>query len=395
MNNCKNNRILIISTEGNIFNNPSLKCIIDLLLESGFLIDLRYPKTYASLPIIKNINYLSYKKFYKRIKSLIFNRLCSQLLANISVFMENILLYKKYSLIIGVDRQGLLEANILNKLSGTPYIFVSFEIMFESETSTKYKLLEKNTSRNVAHWVIQDEVRAKILKQENDLQDLNKIILPLASAGVGDTSLVRLRDHLGVPNDKKVAIVIGSLASWSMTSDILNSVKNWPEDWVLIINERHGRARELLNDELTGLQVLLGKKIFINDSASDTIDDMSYILSGVDVGLAFYEPDYSHIYTGDNIKYLGMASGKISTYLRYGVPVIANEIGLYADEIQNYNLGYIVTDPDDISEKLRQLKKIDHETDVYKYFINKLDFNLYSDDILETIRSVIETDIDE
>ena len=391
MKNNRHNRILVISTEGNIFNNPSLKCIIDLLIENGFSIDLRYPKTYAPTPLNENVHFLPYGKLIKRIKSIIFNRFCSQILANLSVFTEFIFLYKNYDLIICIDRQGLLEGNVINRISKTPYVFISFEIMFESETSTRFKLLEKNASKNLSFWIIQDEVRAKILEAENNLQDLNKVILPLASAGEGSTSDIRLRDQLGVPEKKNVAIVIGSVASWSMTSDILQSVESWPDDWALIVNERYGRARELLEEEPVELKSLVGEKVFISDYATEMVDDMSSILSGVDVGLAFYQPDYSHIYTGDNIKYLGLASGKISTYLRYGIPVISNEIGLYADEIRKHKIGYVVNNPSNISEVLNQIKISQFKENAYKYFSRNLDFNLYAKGLLGKMLSIIET----
>jgi hypothetical protein len=45
--------VLIIHTDGNSFNNPSLKCIMDLLLEQGCKIDLRYPKSFAPMPDTK------------------------------------------------------------------------------------------------------------------------------------------------------------------------------------------------------------------------------------------------------------------------------------------------------------------------------------------------------
>ena len=85
--------------------------------------------------------------------------------------------------------------------------------MFEDETSARYKSLEKEASKNVAAWIVQDEVRAEQLQRENLLDPSNKILLPLASAGVGVAKTDRLRDRLGIPHDKKVAIVIGSLAN--------------------------------------------------------------------------------------------------------------------------------------------------------------------------------------
>ena len=389
LKNSKSNHILIIHTDGNTFNNPSLKCIIDLLLENGFKIDLRYPKSHAPMPLNSNIRFIPFGKFIRRLKNIIFNRFCSKLLINLSVFVEYVFYYKKYDLIIGVDRQGLLEANILNKLTSTPHIFISFEITFEKETSVRYKELEKDASKSIYSWIVQDEERAQKLLEENDLQVSNRFLLPLASAGIGNTNDVRLRDRLGIPKTKNVAIAIGSISSWSMISEIIRSVTSWPDDWVLILHERYGRTRETLDEELLYIEAFIGEKIFISDSATEMVDDMSMILSGVDAGLAFYRADYSGTLTGNNLKYLGLASGKISTYLRYGIPVVVNEIGLYAEEIQRCKLGCVVSGSNEISEKLIEIKNNDYTKNAKSYFSDNLDFNIYADDVLFNIFSAV------
>jgi len=341
------------------------------------------------MPYTENVRFLQYSKLIGRFKHIVFNRLYSKFLMSLLVFVENFLYYRKYDLIIGVDRQGLLEANILNKLKKTPYIFISFEIMFASETSVKYKSLEINASKNISMWVVQDEVRAEKLKYENGLKNCNKSILPLASAGLGNINDLRLRDQLSVPKNKKVAIMIGSVGVWSMASDIIKSIPDWPEDWVLILHERYGRTRKKLENELNELAAYINKKIFISECATEHVDDMSTILSGVDAGIAFYRPDYAGSYTGNNIEFLGLASGKISTYLRYGVPVIANEVGLYAELIRKHKLGKIVSTPEDISNILLDFKNVNYTFNAKKYFSQCLDFNIYSENLLTKIRSII------
>lgn len=384
------NRILIIHTDGNTFNNPSLKCIIDLLIENGFKVDLRYPESYAPMPSIDNIRFIPFGRLTNRLKNIVFNRLCLNIFMYLSVFIENILLYKKYDLIIGVDRQGLLEANILNKILKTPYVFISFEITFASEISSRYKELEKQASKNVSYWIIQDNVRAQKLAEENSLQNSNKFLLPLASACVGKVNNVRLRDNLNIPKTKNVVIVIGSMSTWSMTNEIIRSVIKWPDDWVLILHERYGRTNETLTKEFSELKELIGNKIYISNSATEMVDDMSMILSGVDVGLAFYQPDYTGTHTGNNIKYLGLASGKISTYFRYGVPVIVNDIGLYADEVKKYKLGYVVENIDNISGVLQGFNDIGYSDNTKKYFSEYLNFNIYAEELLSKILLVIK-----
>jgi hypothetical protein len=309
----------------------------------------------------------------------------------LAVFFENFVYYRKYDLIIGVDRQGLLEANILNRLKRTPYIYISFEMTFEDETSIRFKTPERIASKNIACWIVQDDVRANELKRENGLSDRNKMLLPLASAGTAKVGGKRLRDILSIPGDKKVAIVIGSISKWSMTNEITRSVNSWPEDWVLILHERYGRTSHALAAELGELDHLVGKQIFVSDSASEMVDDMSTILSGIDAGLAFYSPDYAGgPHTGKNLKFLGLASGKISTYLRYGVPVVTNEIGLYADEIRKHHLGAVVNGADQIPEALIAVGNEDYNQDISRYYSEFLDFDIYADNLLATVKSVID-----
>jgi hypothetical protein len=386
----RSGRILIIHTDGNTFNNPSLKCIIDLLLQNGFSIDLRYPKTFAPMPAVENVRFLPYGKLARRFKRIIFDQLCSRMLMYLLVSLERLVYYRKYDLILGVDRQGLLEADIICRSTGSPLIYISFEITFESETSAAYKALEKNAARSVACWIVQDEERAEKLKRENDLDDTNRMLLPLASSGIGNTSDTRLRDQLKIPPEKKVAIVIGSVSKWSMTKEIIRSVSDWPDNWVLVLHERYGRTRELLAGELNDLQNLLDRKIYISDSATELVDDMDDILSGVDVGLALYAPDLNGgLLTGNNLKFLGLASGKISTYLRYRIPVVVNEIGLYANEIRENKLGLVVKVPDNIPAALIKMETSDYSKNIENYFSSKLDFDIYADELLAKFKSIM------
>ena len=390
-NNAESGRILIIHTDGNTFNNPSLKCIVDLLLGRGFTIDLRYPKTFAPMPPIEHVRLIPYGKIVRRLKRIIFDRLCFRPLMVLAIALEQLLYYRKYDLILGVDRQGLLEADIISRSTKAPFIFISFEITFASETSARYKSLEKTASMNVSCWIVQDDERADKLKQENGFEDFNKFLLPLASAGMGQTSETRLRDKLGIPIDKKVAIVIGSVSSWSMTREIVRSVPAWPDDWVLILHERYGRTREQLANDLAAIEGLVGTKIYISESATELVDDMAEILSGIDAGLAFYKPVYNGgPLTGNNLKYLGLASGKLSTYLRYRVPVVVNEIGLFAQQVRQFRIGSVVAEPEQVGVALNELGDCDYRGNIETYFKTRLDFNLYADRLMSAFESAMK-----
>jgi hypothetical protein len=184
-------------------------------------------------------------------------------------------------------------------------------------------------------------------------------------------------------------MLMGSLASWSMAPEILKSVAAWPEDWVLIVHERYGRTRAALGADYASIGPLLGRRIFVSEAPADKVDDLSSILAGVAVGLAFYQPDYKSYHTGRNLKYLGLASGKISTYLRYRIPVILNEIGLYADEARRHGFGRVVAAPEEIGANLTACLGEDYRSRALAYFRGKLDFDLYREQLWSRLAALM------
>lgn len=384
-------RVLIIHPEGNSYNNPSLKCIIDLLKENKVWIDIRYRNSAAPMPKLQGVGLIPYGRLVTYTKILCVKFLSSMPLVFAYVLLEKILIYKKYDLIIGVDREGLIEASVLSNIADTPYVFVSFEIMFESETSVRFKRIERWASKNVSLWIVQDEIRAQCLCEENLLAPARSFLLPLASQGEGSPSAWRLRDQLGIPVEKKVAIIIGSISTWSMTSILLDSLACWPDEWVLIIHDRYGRTSKILADRIDSRSDLLHKKLFISDSATKMIDEMGYVLAGVAVGLAFYAPDNASPYTGNNLRFLGLASGKISTYLRYGVPIICNQIGLFAEQARKYQFGLVVDHPDDLVNSFAQIDTERFKINARRYFAEKLDFKLFRNLLWEEICAVLSS----
>jgi len=102
--------------------------------------DLPYPRSGAPTPQYRGIRLLPFGRLIKKLNSLAYNRLCSWALIYIAVFIEKILPYSKYDLIIGIDRQGLLEAKALNAITSVPFVYISFEITFEDETSWSFSV---------------------------------------------------------------------------------------------------------------------------------------------------------------------------------------------------------------------------------------------------------------
>lgn len=382
-------KVLIIHPEGNVLNNPSIKALIDLLQNHGISVSIHCQGSPVRMDHASGVILRPWGKIYGRIKRIALDYLASGLVSYALILIELLFVREKYDLIIGVDRQGIIEAYLWWRLTRVPYVFWSFEIMFLAETSVKYKRLEKIASKFASLWFVQDKLRASKLRFENDLANSNCRLVPLASAGVGKFSDKRLRDELGIPKSKKVAMLMGSLSKWTMAFEIINTVDHWTSDWVLVVHDRYGKTDAFMrkiNPSSTGF---VQSKIFISNKAVDCVDDMGFILSGVTVGLVFYKPTFGSPYTGNNLAFLGLASGKVATYWRYGIPVIMNSIGEYSDITISCCAGVVMSDNlNDLPDILAQHEFSSLGINAKRVFERMLDFDLYRDRVWADLTSV-------
>ena len=358
-----------------------MKAIVDLLLDEGVDVTIRYRGNIAPMPPYRNVIMKPWGRLFGKLKNLVIEKWNSSLLLSFTMHFEAAILRGKYDLIFGVDRQGVIEAGWWSRYLKVPYWFLSFEIMFLCETSRRYKQLEAIAARYSSRWLIQDEVRGELLKEENNLDKKKRIVLPLASKGMGVCGMARLRDKMGIPLDKNVAIMMGSLSDWSMSPAILRSVSDWPEEWCLLVHERYGQTQKYLSKLIAEGYTIDVSRIYVSNTAVDCVDDMGDILSGVAVGLAFYSPQPFSRFTGKNLEFLGMSSGKIATFLRYGLPVVMNKIGLYAERANEHGFGVVVECPEHIGAALGQHAFAAMGDNARAYYKNSLDFTNYQHDL--------------
>lgn len=377
--------IMIIHPEGNINNNPNLKGIVEILCDGGFRVDIYSPR-------IDNIDQSApcrgAKFVFSERENIIFTTTAvipSGLFGKEEQLLEFIRLnIPRYDLIIGIDR-GIIEASILAKYFCVPYGLISYEILFSSETGQGYLAPDITASRNLAFAVCQDKLRSFHLTKENSISLPGIIEIPVAGRGVRrEEKRSDLHEKLGISKDKKIALYIGSVTEkWSGIDRIIDGIDQWPEDWVLVVHQRYSRYGE----EFIRL-VETKKNLFISPFSSLPYDRIGELIRSADIGLGFYLHQEGNIWAGNNLKYIGMASGKVATYLQYGLPILINEIGEMSDHTRQYNLGAVVESFSEIPSKLAWLSEellSEQSANCYDFFEQKLDLNR----MIEPLTSVI------
>ena len=383
-------KVLIIHPEGNINNNPNLSGIVRNLCESGERGDIcsRKVKTIDQEFHCEGARlFLVDKKVSATDGFVILAGLSPDYKQRHHFIHETI---GDYDLVVGVDR-GIIEASEIAQVKRTPLGLISYEIYFVAEAGNDFKQPEIEACRNIDFAVCQDELRAGFLSVENRIL-LEKIInIPLGGRFVRKGSKSSyLYDSLGIEKNKKIALFAGSLGRWSMTDYLIETAKTWSNDWVLVLHNRY----KLDEDTLTYYQERKGLSDNVHFSLEPVTDvsEVGRILHSANIGVALYQAQSNSIQEGNNLRYVGMASGKVATYLQHGLPVVVNDIGEMSDYVRKNNLGLVVDKNSPFKIDVKSGELIQWSENCYRFFEEKLDLNKTILPLLEKIQSLIGKD---
>jgi hypothetical protein len=296
--------------------------------------------------------------------------------------------YKNWKLIIGVDRNGVIEAAQIGRNLAIPHIYLSYEIFFEDETSFQFKEKEREACLSISAAIVQDEERAKLLCKESKIDPKKVWLLPFGGREIRQPKRnLHLREKFGIADNKKIALMMGALADHTGYQKIIASLKAWPQDWVFVLHGRYGIKGDLYRylDEFTYYE-----NFFLSHDSLERQSDLEKLLGSVDLGIALYDATYESEYDGKNIKYIGMASGKIATYLQHGVPVMINEIGILSEYVKQCQLGVVVNKPIDIALSLYNFDPICLRENCVNFFDKHLSLDRSILPLLEKIFELVE-----
>jgi glycosyltransferase involved in cell wall biosynthesis len=360
--------ILIIHPEGNINNNPNLFAIVELLCNNDYRIDILVRKN-SAIDQSSHIDKLSFY-FYTNID------------------IPRYVVKKKYSLIFGID-QGIIDASKLSKSRKTPICLISYEIMFADEYGLLKKKKEIEACKNISFAICQDPVRSYFLSRENSIPISRIFNIPVTSDSKKRyKKSYFLYNQLNIPRDKKIALFAGSISKWSMVEDIIRQSDLWPDNWVLVLHDRYGTTHNSITSLIKNRPRVYNSAVTFN-----TTQELDKLICSADVGLGLYKSNFKSANEGKNLVFMGLSSGKLITYLKYGVPVITNEIGQLSDIIRENELGLVISNIGEINPAKIDTIKSCRENCV-AFFKEYFDFQKKGRQILELISDSINGSID-
>lgn len=244
---------------------------------------------------------------------------------------------RHYDAVIGVDMLGLAAARPLAEEFGVPLVYWSLEIMFLrdfwSPAWRRTKRRERADHRAASVLVIQDSQRRLALCDENRAWEVPSVLIPNSPRGHVDPNLRRDHFHrqFDLPDLTGVILHAGSICEGMRSSDLAAIAAVWPTDRVLIF---HSHTPIDLNTHYYRDIERSGQGRVLISTQPVAYDELDKLMASADVGVVIYDSTL-----GPNFQLLAGASGKLSHYLRCGVPVVSVDNPSIARVLEEHQCG--------------------------------------------------------
>lgn len=274
---------------------------------------------------------------------------------------------RKADLCIAVDTIGLAAITSLSSIKKLVYLSLEIDFLGPSNLflgkesnllKKRIKAREKSALKRLALVVIQDKERLKLLCKENcwTLASVPYFLLPNSPNSLNENEKINhryFRNLFGISEDSFLVLAAGMICDETMSYEIVVDFVSSPKDYVLVLHERVNKTIKY-NRYLASIEYIKNPSIYLSLNPL-LFEDIYKIYQDCDIGLVLYNPKY-----GNNFSNIVFASGKLSHYLKFGKPVIVNDINGMRSLIESYKCGAVITEVGMIDEKIREIR-LDYE----------------------------------
>lgn len=300
-----------------------------------------------------------------------------------------------YVCAVGIDPEGLISAGEVASRLRVPLVYHSLEILLADEADSRsaraLKRREVDLSRTAAMVIVQDEDRARLLAEENGLSGSVIELLPNAPRGPARRSRSDWwSERLDIPSDRRILLHTGSIGPWTGISEIASASASLPDPWVLVIHCGQAASDPWTMNTLRDLgQTSRPGKVYISALLIDR-EQYQEAIDGADIGVAFYVPG-GDVFSQQNIRTIGLSSGKVSNYLRSGLPLVVNRASSLGALVAEHGIGVSVGQASDLKHALEEisLEYADISARAIDFFNERLDFDRTSATVRQRLMDIV------
>lgn len=289
-----------------------------------------------------------------------------------------------YDLTIGVDTIGILLAGLARTQTASRMVYWSLELDFMC-MSTPWVMIrrvvetfERRLMAKAGMIVVQDFNRAALLMQRIAFDGSRVRLVPNSAMGVPVVHRrTFLRERLNIDPAYRIILNAGMISEATMSTALAKSAAGWPEGFILVFHER-----EIRNAGEPYLQRVIasgGGRVVLSLTPVP-LDQVDQVYSSAFIGIVMYSTEH-----GPNISEIAYASGKLSYFLRNGIPIIVNANASLVTFVNKWQCGVVANA---VSEIGNCIARIERDYDLYRKnaqecYVKCLDFRIAFDAVFD------------
>lgn len=239
--------------------------------------------------------------------------------------------------------RGLFAAYLYSLFRRCTYLNYQTELYIGETLDTRgkrlFKAIERRAAQRARVTIEHDEQRGELLTDDLGVPPGQIIIVPNAPCGPARARPSEfLHRRFGLDPMQRLLLSPGSLSESFETSKVVAAAQRLPPGWCCVVHSAQPRSPD--EPYLRQLQALnsAGRVLFsLEPLPYAQIDDL---LASASVGIALYSSE-----VGQNIASVGLSSGKLSHFLKLGIPVIVSPLPGLAAFVRQHRVGEVLDDP--------------------------------------------------
>jgi glycosyltransferase involved in cell wall biosynthesis len=202
--------------------------------------------------------------------------------------------------------------------------------------------------------IVQDTERAALLHEENRTAGVPTKFIPNSAMGPSNRKGAKfLHRLLDIETEIRILLHAGMISNVMRSLELAVSARTLAQNYLLVFHERRRYEHD---PYLEQIKSAAGNKVRLSLNPL-SLEKVDRVFASAHIGVVLYSEQY-----GSNISSVSFASGKLSYFLRNGVPVIVSNFPGFRRIIERYKCGVII---DELSEIANVIKIIDSDYEQY------------------------------
>jgi glycosyltransferase involved in cell wall biosynthesis len=208
---------------------------------------------------------------------------------------------------------------------------------------------ERESINQIRGLVIQSREREELFRNEYKLDpSIPSFLLPVTDSGPPERRKSdALFKRLGIPDGSKLLLHLGTIIEYHCCLEMIEAFKN-VRGWTLVFHGfSWGDYRERVKDKIRQLNL---ENVIITDDFFGDFQSIEAIVASCRVGIAWYAN------MSPNFATAGQSSGKTTSYLRFGLPVVTNNYRASREAIEATGCGVCMESLADLPAALETIE---------------------------------------